>query len=285
MKLPSKRVLSVLVLGIAIVLSVIIVFGDKQAGGALASSGLVLSPGEKILLPKNPNWESELNQLSQDTSGISDQTEITPENQTITDTVATSIFSNYLALRQNGLLNQNSADKLLDQSVKFVEKLEENTPWKVTLKTTKDDGIEAKIKYGENLGNIFKKNIPTQKLNELQIVTEAINQNDPSKIEGDLSLIISVYENIYYDLTETEVPSNFIKPHAEMLNGMSEIIYSLKQIQKIFEDPIVGLQAIKKYQEGGIKFATASQTIRNFLLQNNAIYEQGSGGYYFLYGI
>src|SRR3989344_1445384 len=283
---PSKKVLSFFVLSAAATFSVITVFGNEKtntnSGANLANT---LTPGEKISLPQNPNWQNDFDTISSSyTTNTQSQAEQTPEEQTTTDAVATSLLSNYLVLKQNGLLNQSSAQKLVDQSVNFVDQLEENTPWKITVRTTPDNGAQSLTLYGENLGAIFKRNMPTERLNELEIVTNAINQENQSEIE-ELAVIIGVYENIYTDLAGTEVPSNLLKPHVEMLKGMSEIVSSLDKMMRILSDPLVGLQAIKTYQEGGLQFATASQAIRNFLLQNNIVYEQGSGGYYFLYGI
>jgi hypothetical protein len=134
------------------------------------------------------------------------------------------------------------------------------------------------------LGNILKNNRPKELKNELQIINEAVSARDSTKI-NELDGIIMVYEKLSNDMQKMPVPKTFIKAHLDMLNGVIEMASALKEMKQVFADPIKSLTAIKTYQDGTIRFKSAKIATNKFILQNQIVYKQGSGGYYLLYNI
>jgi len=274
------------VLSAAATFSVITVFGNEKtntnSGANLANT---LTPGEKISLPQNPNWQNDFDTISSNyTTNTQSQAEQTPEEQTTTDAVATSLLSNYLVLKQNGLLNQSSAQKLVDQSLNAIENSGSSRITEDNLNVISDNGNQTVAEYGEDLGLILKSYKSEGGRNEILILREVMERADPQKIT-QLEEVAEVYRNIAHELKVMRVPKIFVKAHLDTVNGMLGLVAGLEKMEKVFEDPLISLHGIQQYQNGGDLFVQATRASSEFIKQNGIEYKQGSGGYYLLYGI
>lgn len=283
MILPSKKVLSVFIITAALVVAIIITFGkDKSSTAINFASNLVA--GEKVTIPENKNWQNELLGVVPNTTIV--QEEADSSENTVTDTVATTLVSNYLALKQNDSLTGESAQKLINQTIDYVEKTG-TKPVKITesqLNIVPDNGKTSISQYGENLGMIFKNNKPKDPKTTIDIVTRAIQSNDPAKM-GEINNIITVYEKIVDDLIKMPVPKTFIKVHLDVINSIKNCTLALKEMKRGLDDPFKSLTNMGLYQKSITTLVRAIQATNNYITQNKIFYKQGSGGYYLLYGI
>lgn len=281
MILPSKKVLSIFILTAALVASIIITFGkDKTSSAVNFASNLVA--GDKVSIPENPNWQDELGVVGSDTSLLQENSTTTEE--TTTDVMSRTLMANYLAMRQNNSLDNTSAQKLIDQTLAYVENTGGQTITASQLNVVADNGRISVAEYGDNLGNILKNNKPKDTKNEIEIIKAALSSEDSSKMD-DLNSIITVYEKIAYALIKMPVPKTFVKAHLDVVNSIMGITSALKQMKIMFTDPIKGLSAMQTYQQSAILFAQVIGAINEYIKQNNIVYKQNSGGYYLLYGI
>ena len=283
MILPSKKVLSIFIITIALVASIIITFGkDKSSTAINFASDLVA--GEKISIPENPNWQNELGGVTTNTT-LNQTEENTSSPETTTDTISKSLMSNYLALKQSGTLDATSAQKLVDQTMDYIGK----TSGSLNIETPKlniipDNGKQSVFDYGENLGMILKTNKPKGSENEITILQEGMTKKDPEKMK-ELQTAIEVYEKVVNEMIKMPVPKTFVKAHTDVVIGMEAIILGLKEMKTVLDDPIKGLQGLQTYKEGGTLFMQAIKASLDFIKQNGIVYKQGSGGYYLFYGI
>jgi len=281
--LPSKKVLSIFIITIALVASIIITFGkDKSSTAINFASDLVA--GEKISIPENPNWQNELGGVTTNTT-LNQTEENTSSPETTTDTISKSLMSNYLALKQSGTLDATSAQKLVDQTMDYIGK----TSGSLNIETPKlniipDNGKQSVFDYGENLGMILKTNKPKGSENEITILQEGMTKKDPEKMK-ELQTAIEVYEKVVNEMIKMPVPKTFVKAHTDVVIGMEAIILGLKEMKTVLDDPIKGLQGLQTYKEGGTLFMQAIKASLDFIKQNGIVYKQGSGGYYLFYGI
>jgi hypothetical protein len=147
-----------------------------------------------------------------------------------------------------------------------------------------DNGKQSIIDYGENLGNILKNNKPERVADERKIISDSVSSKDSSKI-NELDSVITVYEKIANDLIEMPVPQTFVKAHLDITNGAKAMAIALTKMKTVFNDPLKSLSAMQLYQGGMTLFMQAKQATNTFIIKNNVIYKQSSGGYYLLYGI
>lgn len=281
--LPSKRIVSVLIVIAALVASVIIAFGGEKSSSVINYAS-DLGTGDKVRIEENPNWQQELLNATQGTKLVATTTSIAPAN--LTDTVSQSLMANYLALKQSGLLDQESAQKLLDQTVNyidnssaFVAKLTQSD-----LNVVDDNGSQSIAAYGENLGNITKKRSRAQIEADLQLVLATIQAPTQDQI-NKLDSIVESYKQIETLLVKMPVPKTFIKAHLDIVNGLRGIIQAMTDLKSISDDPFRGLTAFQVYQQNLLTLSRALEATTTFIKQNNIAYKQGSGGYYLLYGI
>ena len=279
MVLPSRKVLSLMVLTIALVASIIIVFGKEKSGQAINFANNLVA-GEKFNIPENDSWQTEISQVARPI----DVPELAAEEQTITDTVSTTILSNYLALKQNDALTQESAQELIDQASDYIK---QNTPTKTQLADLKivESNKESMVTYGETLGAILRRNKPKNFIDEISVIEKIVGGTNNKSINNELEIVIKNYQSLATEIKKMPVPKILAKTNLEMISGLEGITYGLEEIKKISNDPLLGLEGIKVYKLGGNLFIQALKTATEFIKQSNIDYKQGSGGYYLFYGI
>lgn len=288
--MPSKKVLSIFIVTAALVVSIIIGFGrDKTSQVINFTNNLVA--GEKNSIPENPNWQSELGSIAP--SEEPDQNTGSPESETdsstgetATDILSRNLISSYLTLKQNGTLDNTSAQTLIDQTINSANKTASSIVLlsESQLNIIADTGQQSITGYGENLGSILKKNNLKGAEDRLMLINDAIKSKDQSKM-AELDNIIAIYQKTFNELLQMPVPRTFVKAHLDMVNSIKKMIQALTDIKTTLSDPVKGLLAIQTYQTGAGVFINAMQAIGVFIKQNRVIYEQNSGGYYLLYGI
>ncbi len=278
---PSNKVLSFLIIVIALVFSIVIVF-NKNTSTTSKDFAKNLIIGDRINIPENNSWQEEI--LSIGLKSNTGTSSISETPSTVTDSLSISLVSNYLALKQNDVLNNNTAQTLVDQTVDYVDSttnLSINAP---KLNVIENNGKITIYNYGEALGSIIKKHKQKESKNELMILQEIVESRDSKKIE-EFEKAIVVYGQLLKDLIDVQVPKAFIKSHTDTIIGMQAIISGLMDMKLILTDPLKGMQGVQKYQQGGVLFLDSTGATIQFIKQNNIIYKQGSGGYYLLYGI
>jgi hypothetical protein len=280
--LPSKKVLSIFILTAALVVAIIITFGRDKSSQVINSVNNLVA-GEKVSIPENPNWQNELGGIAQNTKSTQTE-ESSTTKETTTDTISKTLMSNYQALKQSGTLDAVSAQKLVDQTVNYVDRASGQIVEITKLNVVADNGKQSITDYGENLGNIFRNNKSRDAKNELEIINQALTSKDASKMD-ELDSIIAVYDKTTNELIKMPVPKTFVKAHLDIVNGANAMVSALKEIKNIFNDPIKGLSALQLYQAGITTSSQALKATKDFIIQNKIIYKQGSGGYYLLYGI
>lgn len=281
--MPSKKVLSIFIITAALVVAIIIGFGrDKSSQVINFTSNLVA--GDKVSIPENSNWKNELGGITLPAPVDQKTTNSSSTKETVTDTISKNLISKYLMLKRSNTLDNTSAQNLVNQTVNLFDKLEEKTVLTTELNIIPNNGKQPIIDYGDNLGNVLKNNKPKKIADEREIIKTSVSSKDPSKI-NELDSIIAVYEKIGSDLMKMPVPQTFVKAHLDMVNGAKGMALALKEVKTVFNDPIKGLQTLKLYGNSASIFTEAKKATNTFILTNNIVYKQGSGGYYLLYGI
>ncbi len=285
--MPSRKIVSISIIAVALVASVILAFGKNSSlgvRGELAKRGL-LSKGPEIRLPENKNWLSDLSPLTLNPSDISSLEASSTQN--LTEQVSESLIANYLSLRQSGNLDSTSALNLVNQAANFAESSSASGPKysSADIVVSIDNSQEAVRKYGAELGNAFKINKPAKTINEILLFSVILQSQDKSRI-SELKEISKNYKNVSSSIINIKVPSSYASLELELLNSLEKIAGSIDELTLIFEDPLRSMQAISNYQGGYVGFTTAINKIRFKILKDDkVIYKQGESGYYLYYGI
>ncbi len=279
--LPSKKILSLLVIIIAFVASIMLAFGRGTKQVINATTALI--PGEKIGLPENPGWQEDIELLQYKSNSSTTASTFEEEPTTLTDSLSQSLISNYLSMKQSGTLDADNATNLIDQSLEYIANSAPVSQISNLNLSSKND-VAAMKQYGEDLGKVLKSNRPKNPKNELEILTAIATNKDQSKIK-ELEEVNMVYRNILIDLSLIKVPKLFATSHLDMITGLNQVSSAISDMQIVLNDPIKGVVALETYKNGSYLFATPLQATIAYLKKNNVVYEQGSGGYYLLHGL
>src|SRR3989344_1476622 len=282
--MPSRKVISLFIVCVALVVSIIIASGIKSPSTIALNTGL-LSKGPEINLPQNTNWEGDVSALSLAEVNVSEMQKSSTGNTT--DSIAESLMSNYLALRQNGELNNGSVQKLIDQASDFSDDTgaTKKTYSSKDIVVSVDNSKEATKEYGTALGNILKINNSSQKGRaELQAFRELTSTKDISKGK-ELKIIGEDYKKIAQSFAKIKVPSSYVESHLIFINSIEGLGGAVNDMAKVLEDPIKGLSGIGIYQSNLSIMLLEMNRIRVKILKDGVVYKQGERGYYLYYGI
>lgn len=279
--LPSKKVLSFFIIVAGLVTSIIIALGSDKASTAINYAGNIVA-GEKITLPKNPEWQSEL-VVSERVILENKESQEATTTDTLTDTVSKTLLGNYILLKQNNGLNQQSAEALVNQSVDII-KSEETPIQPIVLDIISDNSRQSIQVYGDRLGIIYKQNVPPDPITNFDPFLKSLQEQDLEKL-AKLQESIDLHNKVADELTLIPVPQTLVQSHTDMISGIRMSASGLEKIKNSPNDPIYGFVGLEMFREGKVKLYTAIESIHSSINQNGIIYEQGSGGYYLLYGI
>lgn len=190
------------------------------------------------------------------------------ENLTETDKFSREFFSTIVALNQNGVMDQTTADQI---STSLAKKMESSYPRKIftisDIKIIQDDSAGAVKKYNETLDSIFEK-YPVKGVvtNILQKFVIDENNIDPSALE-ELDPIIKQTQNIIDSVTKTNVPQSLSLLHLDFLNGMERVLENISDIGLYDSDAIVSFIGIKKYEENTTLLESSVIKLKNAIEQ------------------
>lgn len=115
------------------------------------------------------------------------------------------------------------------------------------IKTISDDGAN-RISYIETILNIAVDLVDESASNELVTLAKAIDANDENMLKV-LEKNDVFYESMKKNLLKTSVPSGFKDLHLGLINSYEELSLSVKEMQKIINDPLSGLVGIERYKK------------------------------------
>jgi len=185
--------------------------------------------------------------------------------QTLTDQVGIQLFQS--TLRAKGLGNvgpsksqivsetaailRNSATKDTIYDASFIN-VTVNSP--ITIRT-----------YGNALGQILITNNVVGSEGELAIISQALQTEDPNLLTK-LDPIILMYKNMRDETLATPVPQGFEKQHLDLINVYQAMYATLGGMKLAFNDPVVALLRIKRYQDDATGLGIALQNIYKTLV-------------------
>ncbi len=177
------------------------------------------------------------------------------ENINLTEFVAKSSFTQMKNLDQSGKdpfeidPNDPANKEFLEKAIASIQNPE--TIFNIfidnkDLEISQDNSMENKIKYVENFEKIMVKNTNNDIYkNADKAVAAVVEQNNVS----DVKKLADIYENIFNELINISIPSNYLEVHKDYLRIVKkmEIIYS--GVADFQNDPVKASLLIKLWPE------------------------------------
>lgn len=204
---------------------------------------------------------------------------------TATDKVARDFFARYMELNQAGLVNDGASQAdLIDQVTKNGIILDApKTYTAANLNVSADNSKEAIKFYGNVEGNIFKKHFNPTLPNEMNVVKESLEKEDPSILK-QIDPIIATYKGILEDSLKVQVPSGLIETHLLLVNSLSTLKFSAEQVRKTDKDTLSAINGSSVWLGAVQGLNAALNGIKAAFTQNGIVYNPEEGGAFFIPG-
>src|SRR3990167_8680365 len=111
----------------------------------------------------------------------------------------------------------------------------------------------------------------------LLAVSLAIDNNNPTELKA-LARIQTEYEGLVEDLAAVSVPKTFAPLYLQSLNSLGAVAASVEDLQKILNDPLRGLQALKQYQSKLGEVGRVFTSIAEALGKNGILFNKDEPG-------
>lgn len=252
--LPSSRFASIaLSIGLAVLLVIAAEYVTRPY--TPPQSALSATQGDDIANIDNGDWRTELDAIAAGTAPLPtppsednvNELLTAAKNGNVTDTVARSLFVNLSAASAQGLGSDiPTQDKIIESA-----RAAANAPAKKTF-TSKDissvsDSAKAQKDYGNAVMVVLGHHTGATSQAVLLAVSKATDNNDRSQLDT-LKGIQADYQSLVRELAALDVPKTLVPLHVQALNDLDAAAASLGDLQKLFDDPLLGLQSLQRYQ-------------------------------------
>ena len=289
--MPSRKVISILIICIALVTSIILIFNPKIPGAVGTTSSLsgTLKSGVAVNFKStdSSDWQKQVSDLSINPSTVK-TSGTASSSETLTDQFSRTFMANYLSMKQansGNALDNTSATNLISQAENFIDTTSNPSFALKDIVVSSDNSKAAISKYGNDLGLAFKINKPKgEAQNEMALFVQLMQNNDSSAALA-MRNIADIYKNTVISLSRITVPSSFTADHLKMLNLLNNISLGVSDMAVGQEDPLRALRGMQMYTNSFKVLYQPMSNIRLGILRDGVNYKQGDNGYFFYFGI
>lgn len=252
MKLPSRKLLSLI---LAILLGAGIIF---FAWRTVSFQGSTTASGETEtdVLTDNGSWRDALKVIPQNSltrllganAGSASSTMAT----TTTALLGRELLMSYaLAQKSIGDTPMTDADAQVIADILAGKVMKDTTVKTYTEKelTLVAVNTASLNTYQKALVAAFDKFSNKNTANELKIVLEAVQQRDAAKL-APLANTVKNLQTLLNTLRAMKVPRDVATLHIFFLDNYTLILSGVTDMQKIVDDPVLGIRGVAKYREG-----------------------------------
>ena len=190
------------------------------------------------------------------------------EEPNLTDSLGKKLFTEYMALKQEGgTFDKQSQAELVNSLLANINTSKSYDIYTISEIKTLSNPVTEEIKeYGNELGAIL-----TQEHSEndsenyngfamLTIIKEALEEQNREKLK-ELDKFTNIYKNIISELVALKTPTDFAEFQLNLINHFVDLIKAIENIQKVFQDPMLGITGVNQYQNEASSFY---KTLKNF---------------------
>ncbi len=182
---------------------------------------------------------------------------------TVTDQVGIQLFETLIRSKSNNIPTQTN-DEIAVKTASRIQGLAQDTLYTRSDVTVIGTDPVAIRRYGNTMGqSMINHNVSSE--GELEIMYQAVQTNDVEAIKK-LEPLAEMYKKLRDDALATPVPDRFVEEHVLLINAYHAMYRNLSDFQLVFDDPIVALLRIKRYQDD----ATALGIAMNRMYRNAA---------------
>lgn len=284
----QKRIVGAVVAGSAIIAGALILRTDSAPTTRLAIETvkgepvIVTTAGRREAIPiadSNgdgvPDWQEAL----QKTEPIAATATSTPflAPSTLTDTFALEFFEQMVRSQNYGEFGKNPDELVQTFSTQLASEVQDTPITRAHINVIDNNTPAALSVYGENVALIMN-NSGSSNENEAVILERALRDNDVKELQK-LDAKIAAYQALLNETMRLPVPSSVVLEHLALLNAYQAILIDINAMRGAFNDPMLTLLRIKRYQDDAGGLANVITALYTKLLSANVSWPPTSAVY------
>jgi hypothetical protein len=182
---------------------------------------------------------------------IEDTSQASDQNLTETDKFAREFFASYTAMKASGQVNKDDIDSFsnsLGQNIvdpNLIDRYKDTD-----LKINDNDNSDTQQQYYSDIKNLFKSYQVEGLGNELNIINKGLTSNSTDSTDyAQLSKIATAYQDFAQKAMQLSVPDSLSQYNLDIANSANNTGVSVLNMEKIVDDPIIGLSGLSQYQK------------------------------------
>jgi len=210
--------------------------------------------------------ENKKKELKMEQSVSIDETKLTE-----TEKFAREFFTSYSAMKSSGQIDNetiNSFSSALGQKITNPTLIDRYT--EADIKISNIDDSVLKQKYYMEMKDLFNVYQSKGLGDELDIISIGLSSNPENLVKEQyekLIIIAEAYQDFAIEIMEMSVPESLVNYHLKIANSSNNTGISVLNMDKIKNDPIVGLSGLSQYQKYSDDLVKAVEDLENFLLK------------------
>lgn len=223
--------------------------------------------GKEITQGRDPKKAGPNDKANTEVSPLATNTP-SSEDDTLTAQVSRNFFGQYLLAKKGG------QEVTPEKAFEIAELVMQNIPVESNAKqyqlkdiTIVPKTLESQTFYIETFIKILKANPPKSQENELEIITKAVESQNPADIKK-LDLIIQAYKNILTETLKIPVPKDLVPDHMIYINALSSVYTDLSEMRLVLEDPMRGYIGYAHFQKDALVLKIGFEGIQKYFNNN-----------------
>lgn len=317
MKLPSRRIIALIIACGCILLAFYLVHRDKSpiensyenenkgigiaVEGALKKASAEDSDDDGLLNWEESIWNTDPYESDTDGDGTPDGAEVDAERNptkkgpddkiktssevaasstplTSTDVLSREVFAQYIEARKSGHTVASSEQFVQALIAREKENQKPVFYTKTSLKVVNTTNDTTVRDYVNSLAKAMYLNNISRDENEISLYSNAINTNDEKSL-NKLDPIISGYKQVIASLLLVPVPNSLANTHIQIINNYQLVLGSVEGFKKVFDDPIIGIVSLSQYAEASAALSDNFFDIQSTVDERGISFEQSEYGY------
>ncbi|MDB9944374.1 hypothetical protein OAD26_00035 [bacterium] len=189
---------------------------------------------------------------------------------TVTGAYAMQLFSDFMYTSQGEPLTDAQRQDLVKNAFPKNLAAKEITPYKLSDLNLGENTLASFREYGNAIASIILAYASETRDNEIAILTDIYN-NGEEEIDR-LTPVLITYRQFVEDMLLLSTPSEFSDLHLRILNGTQTLLEDITVFTKAYEDPLLVVGYITKYQNDRIALEYNISSVFNILTKGGVHY-------------
>lgn len=284
----STRVTGAFIIGIALIALVVTyksLTSTQVPPGTLAIVAKDAAPRSFIKTSDEdgdgiPDWQETLQRTDPVLITLASTTYKTSD--TLTDQFAVDFFQDMVRSKNYGVFGDNPDELVTHVSEQFKDAATDVFYGAKDIVVDQDTSQAAIRNYANAMAAIvLAGTVPVNTPNQAEIMQQAFATNNPAAL-AQLDVYIDVFDTMIESFLITPVPSTYVKEHLDLINIYLAINNDMKGMRLAFEDPLLAIVRIKRYQEDASSLYVALLNMQKKTVEDNVVFQQNDPAYAFL---